>query len=405
MSPENLNPYWLCSIQKQPLSNPPSLSRAVYIEKVAPGSPAESLGLQVGDVLLAINGHSALIVDIGEVLFANKAVDYRFFASNSSEIIQVKTQNIPLGIRTAPSSEGIVGQYLKKGLFATEGLFTLWERGEHEKLRIAAQACNKPSFVGKLFGKKADFPPAELMVGIADIEAGNIEAGFTAIDKFAQVMYDWTTDFHGLVHYYRGLNALRFNDIPRATELVNQALETSLESERVIATAEQLDIQVIDNESLVGRTLNLDYDLTYLRGGKGRVSLPSLLSNLQEGQILPLCLMPYYRGNGPYNAGLQAYVNIYEHVKNLIHPLVVLTDNAQRRKDRAYYFENEDAAFKRKIPLMILHEASASFGEDLGLRGAPSFHALNKFGQVVWSGSLDDGCAYWDMIAQAKEYD
>ena len=88
--------------------------------------------------------------------------------------------------------------------------------------------------------------------------------------------------------------------------------------------------------------------------------------------------MPYYRGNGPYNAALQTYVNIFSHIKDSIHPMVVMTDNAVRKKDRAHYFTNEDAAYKRKVPLAIVHEASASFGEALGLSGAPSFQALNK---------------------------
>ena len=405
MSPMNVNPNWFLSAQKKPAPQQPSLGQGVYIEKIAPSSPAASLGLQAGDTLLNINGQAALSADIADVLFVSETADYTFYLPQTSEFMQVKTKALPLGIRTAPSSDGIVQKYVRQGFCGTEGWFSLWERGEHEKLRIAAQACLKQSLVGKLFGKKPDFLPAELMVGIADIEAGNLDAGFAALDKFAQNMYDWTTDFHGLVYYYRGLNALRENDTTRATELVNQALNTSLESARLIATAKQLDIQVIDNDSLIGRVLPLDYELTYLRGGKGATSIPDLLENMKGEQILPLCLMPYYRGNGPYNACLQAYVNIYGHVQDVVHPMVVMTDNAERKKDRAYYFKNEDAAFKRKIPLLVLHEATASFSKALSLRGAPSFHALNKSGRVVWSGSLDDGYAYWDMIAQAQEYD
>ena len=289
------NSKWFLSVKRKDCPNQPSLGQGVYIEKIAPGSPAENLGLKPGDTLLNINGHAALTADIADILFANDKADYTFYLPQTSEYLQAKTAVLPLGIRTAPSSDGIVEKYLKQGFCGTEGWYTLWERKEHEKLRIAAQACLKPSLIGKMFGKKADFPPADLMVGIADIEAGNLEAGFAKLDEFAPQMYDWTTDFHGLVHYYRGLNALRENDTERAKELVNQALGTSLESDRVIATAKQLEIQVIDNDSLMGRVLPLDYDLKYLRGGKGGVSIPTLLANMKDGQgftAMPHALLP-----------------------------------------------------------------------------------------------------------------
>ena len=401
----NPNSNWFLSVEKKPCLKPPFLGRSVCIEKIANGSPAEALGLQVGDVLLNINGHSALTADIDDVLFSSKKADYSFYLPKKNTLLHVKTQALPLGIRTAPSSEGIVDKYIKKNFYGSEGWFTLWERKDHANLRLAAQATIKPSLIGKIFGKKEKFPPAELMLAICDIEAGELDVGFAALDDFAFNMYDWTTDFHGLVHYYRGLNAMRLRDLAKAKELVAQALDTSLESGRVIATAKELELQIIDNSSLMGRILPLDYDLTYLRGGKGNANIPSLLANMKEGQILPLCLMPYYRGNGPYNAALQIYVNVMRHMKDAIHPMVIMTDNSVRKKDRAHYYTNEDAVFKRKIPLHILHEPTASFGEDLCLTGAPSFHALNKAGRVVWSGGLDDDFAYWEMIAQAKEYD
>ena len=397
--------HGLKNVKKRACAHPPNTSKAVRVEKIAPGSPAAHLGLKPGDLLLNINGKAALNVELADVLLGSKTADYTFYLPQSRETLNVQTQALPLGIRTAPHSDGIVEKYQKQGPYGSEGWFTLWERGDYDHLRLAAQACLKTSLVGKLFGKKTKFAPAEMLIGICDIEDGKLEQGFEALDEFATQMYDWTTDFHGLLYYYRGLNLLRSHNEPRAKELINDALNTSLESDKLLRLARKLELQVIDNDSLMGRNLAVDYPLSYLRGGKGQTTIPELLQTMSDDQVLPLCLMPYYRGNGPYNAALKAYVNIYPHIQTHIHPLVVMTDNKERRKDRAHYFENEDICFKRKLPLQILYESSASFGEVLSLRAAPTFHALKKSGTVVWSGSLDDDYAYWEMINQAQEYD
>ena len=398
----NPNPKWFKSVEKTSCKSNLHLGQGLQIEDIADGSPAEVLGLQVGDTLLNMNGQIALTTDMNSILHKYKSVNYSFYCLQSNNLMLVKTASLPLGIRTAPTSSGIVQKYRDEDFYGSEGWFTLWEREDYLRLRLAAQATQKKSLVGKLLGRKNNFPPAELLISICEIEAGDVDVGFAALDKFARSMYDWTTDFHALVYYYRGLRAQRDGDTPKFMEQLTKALEVNDESKRINKLANSVELQTQHRGSMVGRHLKFDYKLNHIKGGQGATSIGALLAAMPEGQVLPLCLMPFYRGNGPYNQALSTYINVYKAMKEHMHALVVLTDQTERRADRDYWFHFEDMADKLGIPLLILHEETASFGSDLNLRFAPSFVALDKSGQVVWNGDLCDDYGYWDMLAQAE---
>ena len=398
----NVNPNWFQSVKITDCVNAPHLGQGLRIEEIAAGSPAHVLGLKIGDTLLNFNSAAALTTDICETLLASKTANYSFYQPRNGTLLHVKTASLPLGIRTAPNSAGIVQKYQRENFYGSEGWFTLWEREDYPRLKLAAQAVMKQSIVGKLFRRDNNFPPADLMLGICEIETGDVDAGFSILDTFSQSMYDWTTDYHAVVYFYRGLRAQRGGDMSKMQEQLTFALDSNLDSKRINDVAKAAGVETVQRGSMVGRNLSLDYQLTHLKGGQGATDIKALLDAMPKEQVLPLCLMPYYRSNGPYDAALLAYINAYPSMKDNMHKLVVMTDQKERRKDRSHWFHHEDMMGRLKIPLLVLLEETASFGSDLNLQFAPSFVALDKSGQVVWNGDICDDYAYWDMLAQAE---
>ncbi len=393
------------NVKNTPAGTPPPLMHALRVEDVAEGSPAQSLGIQAGDFLLAVNSTPALNADVEELLLKGRRVDYGFYQPRAGQSLSIQTKALPLGIRTAPTSDGIVRKYRAEKLYGADDWFVLWERGDFEHLRQAAIAAQATSFVGKLLGKGKPFPPAELMIAVSDIEAGRLEEGFSGLAQFEPQMHKWTTDFHALVYYYRALAARRAGDMSKARELIAFAIRANGGSRRIKALAEEMGVRSFDDSQLLGRCPKLDGTIEYIFGRKGQTRLTDILNEMPEGQILPLCLMASYRGNGPYDRALGAYIYTWPHLSEILHPMVVLTDVKDRRKSRPHWLENEDLARKKKIPLLGCYDPESAFSEAFNLRAAPVFHALNKSGTVIWSGDLMNDFGYWQMIANREAFD
>lgn len=397
------NPNWFSSVEKKPLPKAPAFSKTLQIDRVAPGSPAANLNLKPGDKLLSVNGKAALLEDIPALLAKSNAVQYRFFLPRESAFLEAVTTGLPLGIKTSVSSDGIVEQSTSKGEFEKEGLFTLWERGDYDHIRkacaISNKRLNKKNLIGKLMGKKKSFPITKMMTAICDIEAGKTEAGYKDMDEYSENgAFGETSDVGAILSYYFGLQAKAEKRIEVYQDMMETAFKGYPDSAQIRDEAVKAGIDISRADNRIGRRVNTENSWTMLEGGHGTRSLGQILSAMPAGQILPLCLMTAYRGNGPYNDALLPYIALQPNVSERLHPLVVVTHIAKKREDRPHWNSHEDLAKTMNCPFMVLHGSFETIIEGYSPRAAPEFFALDKSGRVVWAGSLDTDYEYWDML-------
>ena len=395
---------WFLSIEKKPIANPPAFSKTLQIDKIASGSPAEDLRLRPGDKLLSVNGKPALTTDVPEMLATENSVQYRFFLPNENSFLEVATTGLPLGIVTSASSDGIVDQYAAATSLEAEGLMTLWERGDYERIKQIVKSVdkrlNRMNVFGKLTGKRKTYSATMLMSAASEFEAGNAEAAKAALEDYTlNHLHGETSDVNGVMSYYHGMAMKAQGNNEAYLAHLEDAYTSYPASGRIRDEALRAGLEVDRPDPRVGKSVASDTPLTYLEGGQGGTSLRNLLAGLAPGKMLPLCLMPTYRGNGPYNEALLPYIALYPFIKDRLHPLVVLTNVTEKRKDRPYWFSHEALAKKADCPLLVLHDPAAEFMEDFTPTGAPEFFALDHRGSIIWSGGLGEDYDYWHMLA------
>ena len=399
------NTKWFQSVEKKSLPKTPAFSKTLHIDRVAPGSPAADLNLRPGDKLLSVNGKAALIEDIPALLAKSSSVKYRFFLPRESSFLEVKTKGLPLGIETSVSSDGIADQYKSKGEFEKEGLLTLWEREDYEHIRaacaVANKRLNKRNLVGKLMGKPKTFSFTEMMLAICDIEDGEPKAGYKALgDYTANHAHSETSDVRAVLDYYHGLNATSEKGIEGYQRMIESAYSSYPASQRIRHEAVKAGVEIDRTDHRVGRTIQTTQSWTVLEGGQDSQTLEDILAAMMPGQVLPLCVMTTYRGNGPYNEALLPYIALQPYFGDRIHPLVVLTNVAEKRKDRPHWNSHEGLAKKAGCLFTILYGSFEEIIEDYSPRGAPEFFTIDRNGTIVWTGPLATDYDYWNMLAE-----
>lgn len=403
---------WNIETNKSPLKKVPSFAKTRFIDEVVKGSPAESLGIQRGDKLLSINGEAAFSADIVNLLANSKRVDYAVFLTHENAILTIKTEALPLGVVSSPSSEAVLYEYSTVMGKDHEGFMTLWEREEHSLLSQAALAAKKlvnskgRSLISKVMRKEAQHPIADLMLNIANAEVGGSVAAYQGIRDFQnQYSHQYTMDLSALAKFYLLQNAQQRGDIDNSdVKDYEQALKAILndlqDSQRVAKIARTHGIsQALETKQELGsQSLTTNVSVEFLEGGKGSTTLAAIINAIPEGKLLPICFLGAYRGNGPYNDCLKAYISMYPHIQDTLAPMVVLTDVKDKPKNRPYWFQSEKLSLKKKIPLTIVYESNGTFISDLSLRASPEFAVLDHTGTIVSRNSLDDDVAYWKLL-------
>ncbi len=393
------NSNWFLSVEKKPLPKAPPFTKTLQVDRVITGSPAADLNLKPGDKLLSVNGAAAIIADIPALLANSSAVTYRFFLPRESAFLEVATKGLPLGIITSVSSEAIVEQYKGKGEFENEGLMTLWEREDYDHIRRACAVANKRlnigNVFGKMIGKKKTFSVADMMLTICDIEEGKASA-----DIGVSGIHGQTSDVNAVGSYYYGLRRKAEKNLEGYRHNIAEAYASYPASGRIRAEALKAGVEIDQADARVGRAVNTTSAWRYLEGGGGETTLANVLSQLAPGQVMPICLMTAYRGNGPYNDALLPYIAVQPYIAEAIHPMVVLTNVAEKRKDRPHWNENEDLAKKQGCPLVVLHSSMEDVIETFTPTGSPEFFALDRTGKIIWAGDLSTGHGYWEMLDQ-----
>jgi hypothetical protein len=127
------------------------------------------------------------------------------------------------------------------------------------------------------------------------------------------------------------------------------------------------------------------------------VSLDSTLARLGPGQLLAVCLLASYRGNGPYDDFMRRYLHYATWFSRFLPGLHVVTMEKERYPDRPHYFEAEDEVRGASLPLELLLE-DGQLSATVRQTGSPFIVLLDRSRRVRYEGELAS-VDLWDTLA------
>lgn len=382
-------------------------SKASIIVKVASNSPAEIIGLKEGDYVISINNEpmmSQVDLDISSEL---EKTQYSFYSKDSHSYINIEIDSLPLGIHAEPSTKNILINQ-KNGDFAGWDVFrVLWKRRDWDALLQASKTRYLDNTAARIIRKvfKNYFENAGMLYrGVAEYELGNEEYGIDLISRFVNKhLYSYETYEHAIAFFY----------IAKWSELIGEKddMEHWLsEADRSNGGAFERITQEVylkglepcpsryqwKGEKFPGDELLVKLDST------GTVSINSYLSDMNKDELLPVCVMPAYRGNGPYNEALGCYASIYKYISGRLLPLEVIVDTTEKVKGEEWRYSNEDYIKENNIGIELLFDEDSVISETLELEFSPAFFILNNEGTIVYQGSLRHGFDYWEALGTSQ---
>ncbi len=116
---------------------------------------------------------------------------------------------------------------------------------------------------------------------------------------------------------------------------------------------------------------------------------------MEAHQLLPLCVMPSYRGNGPYNSALISYKKIFPYLEGKLLPMQIIVDNITDDHTEVWRYSEESELAKYNIPFHRLHDEDLIVSHSLKINVSPVLYLLNNNGIVVYEGPLNKSSDYW----------
>lgn len=382
----------LMNYRRVPAKAEPPRARCLEVKKVEKGSLADRILLSPGDLLVSINGASAGTLSPKLWRSPAKIREYIWYSPTSRERIELTSTGIDPGCELRRTPEMIKATY-KPESRDNEPLLELWEAGAWDTLAALS---------GAALQKGTADTPALALYGAALCETGQVEEGRKMIARYLHDFAPgWTTDFRGICFYYVGLQRAEVGETEGAVQVL-EAAYADMSVERVAQALVDLgQPRPAPILRWAGQTAPGDYELTTLEGDRKTVTMSEALLGLGEGQVLLLCLLSTYRGNGPYEQFTQRYRSFARDFKPFIAGLHVITEIKDRYPDRPYYFETEDKLRAEKIPFELLFDPDASARSMYQPTVSPFVMALDSRGRILCEGELD-GLEMWRAVVAAN---
>lgn len=378
-------------LKRTPNVRMPRPAQCLIVTKLAPRSLAAHAGVAVKDFLVSLDGVPA--VEVGPRTFVSRASERRwtFYSRGRHELIELRATGIEPGVELELTIDAVKQLYDPKKSSATE-LEALWAAREWTALQERA---------GRTV---AAFPgdrdrPALLFLGAALYEQGRRPEGLALVNEYVEHFAShWTMNFTGIGYYYQALGFMEGGEKERATSL----LYTAFEYNRCPRLAEAVEKHTgerlpLEESVWTDRTFPIAYDLPRLDAREERVRLQDALAGLGPRECLIVCLLASYRGNGPYNEFMLRYHNFATWFGGYLKGLHVITMEAERPKERPYYFRAEDAIRDSGLPLELLLE-DGSLALALELTKSPCIVLLDGSRRIRYEGELSS-VDLWNALA------
>jgi len=383
------------SVLRTPNAPMPRPAGCLLVKKIAVPSVASHLGVAERDLLAFVDGGPAARHD--PALYRQPATRraYTFYSRSRHETIEAVATGIEVGVDLAPTVEAI------KAVFDPRrpdfpALQALWEARDWGALEALAGKCLEAD-------RGYRETPVFLFLGAALWEQKRFAEAAPIVEEYLRdTAPGWTMNFTGIGLLYHGLEMIRRGEADAGRAGLQAAWEQhahpriadALEKHQGARPAE-------DPPRWVGKTFPRDYALPRVEGGSGTVALGDALRRLRAGQLLPVCLLATYRGNGPYDDFMARYNNFATHFAPFVPGLHVITMEPTRRADRAYYFENEDRVRAAGLPMELLLDPDGELTRLLEPPGSPHVLLLDGQGRVAVEGELTS-VELWTALAAAN---
>ncbi len=398
-------PEWFYSLRRFKSNHHVNVSQARLVWRVAPGSPAASLGLLPGDALISVNGVRANGLDIEELLLSGVDMRYRFYLVKQRAYLEVGMPPIPLGLKLLVSAQSIVETYRKNGFYGADGIMNLWEREDYQNLQKIANVLGQEAtsgFLPKWLARKHREPLAALLREICAFEAQANAPDMPVLNGFVKnEMENYPPDVQALAWYYMSRLAKHNADLMYTQEYMQLAYKLNPDSERLSRAAINIGAKTHSLHPMLGRLIPDHYSLKRLglNGTWGEeTNLPELVEHMSPGQLMPLCFMPARRENPAYEQALKVYRTMSDQMGTRFAPMLVITNQVEDMELSA----QEKRVAADGLPLHIVLEESGNFVSDLDVHHAPTFWAINKSRRIVWTDGLSDDFDYWSLLASVE---
>lgn len=401
---------WLISQSAEKLTEEFDNRYADLIVKVPDCSPASHIGLSAGDYLVSVNNQPAIKINLLELLAqgSSSEVDYQFYSPAQHSYINVTTNRCPLGFIHEPSSLGIVERYQHEGFSGWDDFVMLWERRNWEYLlQISSESWalrTLSTILGKFsseYGKSAEV----LFKGAALYELGDERAGITEISWFIEnESHKHESYTHAIAYFYAAKWCELLEDIDGCKDWLSDANRSNRGRLERISQEVYLKKFELPSEDThwLGKQFPTMYSLETIEKTE-RHNLSDILASMSNEERLPVCVMPGYRGNGPYNESMLCYRTMYKYLSHRLRPMHVLTDELNKRSDRQWWYENEEKAIEQNIPLIILHDEERTVADSLENEFSPIFYLLDNNGKIVHEGKFYQPFDYWTSLGLDTE--
>lgn len=299
----------------------------------------------------------------------------------------------------------IIDKYEREPFESADGLIQLWDDEEYDFMKDAALAAKKvPWWIKPLywiFRTPTELPPVDLFLGIYEVEGGDMNRGYDMIEKYDEARYNYTSDLHAMFLTYQALRARDCGNEGDYVDLITEAHDSHKGSKRLNKMAANIGLITPEFGPWMDQTLYFEDALTYLEGGEGTTTLSEILNATPKNKITPLCLMPWYRGNGPYDDVLKLYGSMAPHIQDKLAPIVVVTGETEKRADRKFWYETEEKLLRMGRPIHLLHDHTQTYLDKFHLRGSPRLLFVDSSGKVIWDKPMNSAYDYWDMLAKS----
>ena len=383
------------SVLRTPNVPLPRPAGCLLVKKIAPRSVAAHLGVAQKDLLAFVDGSPAGRLDPDLCKRPADQRTYTFYSRPRHETVEAVVTGIEVGVLLVPTLEAVKARFdPRKADY--DSLETLWEARDWTTLEALTTKCLKTN-------KAYRGTPAFLLLGAALHEQKRYAEATPIVEEYLrETAPSWTMNFTGIALLYAGLERIRQND--HAGGVAGLQAAWAQHHHARIADALQASTGERPQEDpprWTGNVFPVDYALPRLEAGPGTVSLAEAASRLQAGQLLGVCLLANYRGNGPYSDLMARYRNYATYFGRYLAGLHVVTMETQRQADRAWYFENEDQARASGLPLEVLLDTDGRVTRAVEPTRSPFVLLLDRDRRVVCEGELD-GVDLWNALAAAN---
>ncbi len=381
-------------LKRTPNVRMPKPAQCMIVTELAPVSLAGHAGVAARDFLVSLDDEPASALVPQTWLYDAAEHRWLFYSRPRHELIELHATGIEPGVTLRHTTDAIKERYDPSKSSPSE-LEALWEARDWpalQKLATLTLAANEP---------ERD-TPALLFQGAALYETGRRDEGMALVTQYQErFASNWTMNFNGIGCYYQALSLLEDGDEESGLGLLHRAFEYN----RCPRLAEALEKHTGRRPPLVEplwleQGFPIGYRLPRLEVPEEQISLQDAVGGLGPGELVAVCLLATYRGNGPYNDFMMRYLNFARWFAPFLKDLHVVTMEPERRADYAHYFRGEDAVRKAGLPLELLLD-DGEVTDAVQPTGSPFVVLLDCDGRVRAEGELSS-VDLWNALATSR---